>query len=1073
MPLTIYKASAGSGKTFRLTQGYLEMLFQDPRSYKHILAVTFTNKAASEMKSRILERLYKLSVIKADESSDDLEHLLKVTGLTRTVVIDRAGSLLVTILNDYSRFSVGTIDRFFQGVIRAFAREVGLPAGFVLELDRDRILGEAVDRLFMDLGEDAELFEWMLKLAQSRIEESRGWNFRGDIMHLGEELFSEAYQQVQLDTRPAVSRDQLHAFMTSLNRIRQKASSEIRETAREMVDRIRSAGYAPDDFQGGSRSLAVLFEKAEAGGGIKFTGPRIKGITDLSRWISRKETDQEKIKLAESVLMPGLAEIYRNYILVRSADETGGNMYSLGILGDIAGKIRGITSEKNLFLLSDAPRFLKGLIGNNPTPFIYEKTGSYIEHIMLDEFQDTSVFQWQNFQPLIAHTLSLGKDNMIVGDVKQSIYRWRNSDWKILAGEVEHAFDGYHFEPQHLDENWRSMERLIRFNNTLFSRARQIILNLVGQEYADAGVSDEFRKRWDGLLDTAYDQVVQKIPGISRGTGGYVRGEIMQPGDAGQQEQALERLPGWIRELQDTGYGAGQTAILVRTNREGAEVAQVLMELSREDPDGKYNYNFVSNQSLFLDQNIAVRFLVSLLGYLRNSGDELNNVGLCYYFRSLFAEPVEDPSEALHPGWSVEEALGTRFTEALPLLKRLPLFELTEHLIRYFGLEKRATDLPYIQAFQEMILELQQDEPGSLHDFLVYWNDHGHKKSVTVSEEQDAIRIITIHKAKGLQFKAVIIPFCNWSLTGHNSGNDAPILWSSTAGTPFETLPVVPLKYKKGLEETLFAEAYLEEKIMTFVDHLNLLYVAFTRAEEVLIAGLPPGRDDGKVKNAGELVIQAVQTAALSADQWGMELSGALDEDGFRIGEMPGSQTTETREEKVWQIHSYPVKIRNERIRLRLRSAEFFKQPEAPGGDHLDFGTLMHEIFRLIITAGDAGGAVEKYLREGMLREAQSEKLLSTIQEKLQDQRVAGWFDGSKKVINERDIIAGGEIYRPDRVMVDKNRAVVVDYKFGDIVLKKYERQVQGYMRLLEEMGYEHVEGYIWYVMTGKITGVD
>src|SRR6056297_2664407 len=227
-PLTVYKASAGSGKTYRLTLGYLELLFRDPMSYRHILAVTFTNKAASEMKSRILERLYTMSRFRTGESSQDVDLLTAATGLSREEIIDRAGELLVRILNDYSRFSVGTIDRFFQGVIRAFTREIGLPAGFSLELDRDRILGEAVDRMFMELGDDRELLDWMLRLAESRIEASKGWNFRNEIISLGEELFSESYQEVMLNREPGPGRERLNAFVSGLSAFRESRQGEIR-----------------------------------------------------------------------------------------------------------------------------------------------------------------------------------------------------------------------------------------------------------------------------------------------------------------------------------------------------------------------------------------------------------------------------------------------------------------------------------------------------------------------------------------------------------------------------------------------------------------------------------------------------------------------------------------------------------------------------------------------------------------------------------------------------------------------------------------------------------------------------
>ncbi|MEX0982320.1 MAG: UvrD-helicase domain-containing protein [Bacteroidales bacterium] len=1105
-PLTIYKASAGSGKTFRLTLGYLELLFRDPMSYRHILAVTFTNKAASEMKSRILDRLYAMSQLNDDEASPDIDLLAATTNLSRQEIISRAGELLVRILNDYSRFSVGTIDRFFQGVIRAFTWEIGLPAGFSLELDRDRILGEAVDRMFMELGEDRDLLDWMLRLAESRIEASKGWNFKSEIISLGQELFSEAYQEVMLNREPGPGRERLNAFVSELSAFLESRQGDIRAIAGKTVAKMNSAGWSADDFQLKSRGPAGFFEKAAAGQRYDLTDGQKTAMTDLSKWISKNESNQEKIQFAESVLMPAIAAIYEKWVYLNSATEISQNIFALGILGDISKKILEITDEKNLFMLSDASRFLKGLIGSNPAPFIYEKTGSFIDHIMLDEFQDTSVFQWENFRPLLEHTLSTGKENIVVGDVKQSIYRWRNSDWKILADVVGKSFGAHQITQLPLDENWRSNELLIRFNNTLFSTAPPIIRNIIDQSLDGALVSEEFKNRWAGLLDTAYEEVQQQIPQKSLGSGGYIRAEVLQDEEKKQQEIALERIPEWIRELQDAGYEAGEIAILVRTNREGAEVADVLMSLVQEGDEGAYNYNFVSNESLFLNHNTAVKFLICLLKHLQNSQDDLNNISLIYYHRLLFAGDAENPSVALHPGNSVDQELGEVFSSRKAELKRLPLFELTENLIDIFGIDKRLPDLPYIQAFQEIILGLQQDEPGSLHDFISYWDDHGHKKSITVSEDQDALRIITIHKAKGLQYKAVIVPFCNWELTTSASGNRETILWCSTEGTPFDKVPVVPLKFTKRIGETIFAAHYLEELIMGYVDSMNILYVALTRAEEAMIIGLPEPDPKGALKKSGHLVMQSVHAAPRTPGKLQMDLSAAAGDTGFEIGTLRPGKRELKQSPAPWIVESYPVNFRTDRIRLRLKSADYYALSVDPAGaagattdptagpasdlatdpasrpatdptthpttGHLDFGNIMHEIFGMIRTAGDIDKAVAKFHREGLLNAADSEKISAMITARLQHPDVVPWFTQGIIVLNERDIITGGETYRPDRVMIDGDKAIVADYKFGDQELAKYDRQVARYKQLLNEIGYTDVEGYIWYVMLNKVVKV-
>lgn len=1070
-PLSVYKASAGSGKTYRLTLGYLELLFRNPQAYKHILAVTFTNKAASEMKSRILEQLYRLSGLRKDEVPGELTDLEKSTGLQREEIINMAGDLLIRILNDYSRFSVGTIDRFFQRVIRAFTREIGLQSGFSLELDRDRILGEAIDRMFLDLGEDKELLDWMLKLAETRIEALRGWNFRNELLGLGQELFSEAYQEVMSGQDKSLERSQLEDFIQYLNTYAVQVEQQMKDQAAGILRQMDAAGYSQNDFFRKAGGPAGFFAKVAVGDKNRLTPAVMEAVTDVSKWISVKENDTGKIRFVESVLMTGLGKIHQMSVLHQSAKEVRQYVFALGILSDISARIRDITDEKNQFLLSDAARFLKGLIGNNPTPFIYEKTGSYIDHIMLDEFQDTSVFQWENFRPLLEHTLSIGKENIVVGDIKQSIYRWRNSDWKILADTVEKAFPGHriHFEP--LRHNWRSRELIIRFNNTLFRRAPEIIRDLIMEALADAQVDDAFRERWGHLVETAYHGVEQEIPDRSRDTGGYIRTEVLHEKGMKQKELALQRIPNWIMELEDAGYGAGDIAILVRTNVEGAEVAGVLMETDLGNDGPGYNFNFISNESLFLQSNVSVKFILCLLTYLNDDQDELNNLSLRYYHR-LIAEGEEETADALAPDHTVQEELGKIFINSVPDIKRRPLFEMVEFLISHFRLDKRLTDLPYLQAFQEIILEMQQDEPGSLHDFLRYWSEYGEKKSITVSEDQDAIRIITIHKAKGLQYKAVLVPFCNWGLTASGSGFNDRILWCDTGGTPFDQLPVAPLKYKKDLGETIFAEAYFEELIMGYVDNLNLLYVAFTRAEEAMIIGLPERPEEEKIRQAGDLVMMAAESAPESADPLLMNLPGTVSEQGFEIGKLEKKENRSTLIPNPWRVTGYSVKFRNDRIRLRLKSSDYFLQKGTGDGDHLDFGNVMHELFGRIRTMDDVNAAVKYYLREGLLSDDDTEKLRKLVIEKLKTPGVGAWFAPGARVFNENDIIARGGTYRPDRVTIIRDRVIVTDYKFGNTELAKYDRQVSGYVNLLWEMGYEHVEGYIWYVMLDKIVKV-
>lgn len=1066
-PLTIYKASAGSGKTFRLTLHYLELLFRDPGSYRNILAVTFTNKAASEMKSRILNRLHKLSILTEHDTSKDLEHLSDATGKSPIMIIREAQSLLVSILNDYSRFSVGTIDRFFQSVIRSFAREIGLPLGFTLELDRDRVLAEAVDRMFLRISDDEALRQWLMRFAESRLEQEQNWNFRNDIISLGKELFTESYQQMQMETGREVTRNELEAFIQSLDIIDRETRDRIEHKARETLGEMERYGWSLDTLPGKSRSPAAYFVKAASGERVTLTPGQKTAMYDRSKWLSKSISDPMLDELVDQILITSLKACYELSVIIRSVESVRPYIYTFGILNDIMTSIREITGERNLFLLSDAAYFLRGLVSNNPTPFIYEKTGNTFYHIMLDEFQDTSSFQWENFKPLLNHTLSIGKDNLVVGDIKQSIYRWRNSDWKILAEGVAEAFSGSEILSESLKENWRSREHIVRFNNDLFRYASSAVRDMINSEMKAAQVNEAFTERWSSLVETAYEEVRQAVPEVHAGSGGYVKCVVLESEDDSFEELALEQLPGWITELQLKGYRPGDIAILVRSNLEGERVAHRLMEHAGSEarhPD--CSFDFVSNESLFIHRHPAIRFIVHLLTYINHPGDEMNRLHLKYFY-TIVSDPTEiDTHRALDPEVTVSDMLPEWFTGQIGSIRRLPLYELVEKVILMFHLDRTVDALPYLQAFQEIILDQQRNEPVNLNDFLLYWQEHGIRKSLTVSEGQDAIRILTIHKAKGLQFKSVIVPFCRWSLT--TEGRHETILWCRTENTLFSELPVLPVKYKNDLLETCFASDYLEERIMGYVDSLNLLYVALTRAEEALIVGIEELDHDKEPSGAGQLIKRALERKAVC--------SGAKDEtmqyvDGaYLLGAPERKSSVDDPPAVSWKIGEYPVEISADRLRLRLKSADYFIRRSEGVERQVDFGNMMHELLRRVERSEDLERVVKEYHSRGFIDDPTRERLTGFLKEKLSGNRVRHWFTSEYRVINERDIInRSGDLYRPDRVMIGDRNAVVVDYKFGEEVEKAHQRQVRKYMNLLAEMDHEHIEGYIWYVMKDDI----
>jgi len=1070
-PLKIFKASAGSGKTFALTLEYLTLLLKYPEAHRHILAVTFTNKAAGEMKERILNRLHIISKSSESDQGDELLRLVEATGLKPAQIIQRSGKLLNAILNDYSSFSVGTIDKFFQSVIRAFTREIGIQPGYNLELDTQRVLSLGVDHLFRDIADQATLQRWLIRYAEERMEDSRSWNFRNDIVDLGMQLFRESFQEMFSDSDLSLlNRENLERFQVELGEIEKITRKKIQELGKEALKHIANAGLNVESFKGAGKSPAALFALAEKEGHVSFTDAKLGAMEHSDKWL-KKNADAGMISLTEQVLLPLLTGIYHKQVVLNTIKAIRQNFYNLGILGDLRERVQDYLKEHNLFLIADSSRFLHGIIGGNQVPFIYERTGSRFSHIMLDEFQDTSIFQYDNFRPLLDNALASGFDNLVVGDVKQSIYRWRNSDWKILATDLERDFSHQEIQKHTLACNYRSREQIIRFNNTVFQLAPEQLVEVVGSELNTAGVNREAAEEAVNLFRNAYADAVQQFPPGMEKKGGFVRLSFYDDlAESPFHEQVLADLPGWIEEVQRSGVEPGEIAILVRSRREGVRVADRLLEHSRITGES-HKFRLISSESLLLAHNDAVSLLVSALHYLVYPEDQQNNALLKY--RSFLAGAVEkDGSGGLFDRFGpMDPWLPADFASGISLFRQMPLFELVETLISIFDLDKQAYDLPYIQAFQELVIELQKRETKGISNFLQYWEQKGSLKGIQVSENSNAIRILTIHRSKGLEFKAVMIPFCNWEITTDQRKSN--IIWCETGGTPFDRVPAVPVKFNGDMKHTLFSGYYYQERMRGYLDSLNLMYVAFTRAADLLYLGVPR-RADPKLKNMGDLLIKILDQKPDIAPAL-ESLSSYREGESIIIGS-PDKYKLEVHEEDPWQFKTYLSNTGNNLPRMRMRSDSYFVDEEGLFRRDRVFGNMMHMVFSRIEYADDLDRVLDGLLKEGVLSLRDRPQLREEILEMISAEEVRSWFKKTedRKVLNERSIMDGdGRIARPDRVIVDPDCVRVIDFKFGKGEKHNYHRQVRQYMELLKKMGYPLVEGYLWYVSLGKIVKID
>ncbi len=1101
--LLVIKASAGSGKTHRLTSEYLHLLFARPNNHRHILAVTFTNKATDEMKSRIVKELFRLA---SGGTSTFLNDLTQSFSLSEAQARGRARSILEAILHDYSAFSVSTIDRFFQQTLRAFTRESGLAGGYAVELDEESLLTEAVDLMLAELNlpENQTLSAWLLQFIQANIEEGRSWKIDRQVATLGMQLFNETYKTLSKEPQwITTNKEQLEDYRKELYRIVTSYESKVKASGKRGVELIKAHGLQPSDFKGGARSQFYRFEQYASGELPDITPTFLSFADNLEGWYTKKTDPAIVANITEAYhgglndLVKEIIYLHENNVPYNSAISILQNFYTLGILTDIKNRLQALQRENNVLFLSDTTELLNEMIGEADSPFIYEKTGTRVQHYMIDEFQDTSRMQWENFRPLIDESLASGNFNLIVGDVKQSIYRFRNSDWRLLGEQVNMDFQPERIREHLLDTNWRSDANVVRFNNAFFANAAhhmQNDFNIAVEPFLNEVPENS-------QIEDAYTDVYQQVaPGKSNNEGQVKVTFLKNDKESDWREEAMKRLPLELEALQEQGFALKDIAIVVRWNNEAVRVAETLLAYKEQHPDSPYRYDIISNEALLIGSARSVKAVIALLRHFQNPGDDTRRMMALYeYYR--FAHRAT-PEEALlnyrekHPG-EFPEAI----REEIGRLATLPFYDMIE---RFFALTSNAIsekEYAYVQAFLDLLLQFKTDASADRNSFLEWWDEKGHKRALFSPEGQDAIRIITIHKSKGLGFGAVIMPFVNWGVD--HSPTHTNIIWCKPGEVPFNAIPALPLKYGKRLENTIFREKYLEEKRLTYIDNLNLLYVAFTRAKHRLIIFAPTPAKPETISNVSDLLWRSIEEAAPTRrwDEGYKEHGGPVGHEDFTRHEERNSRLlladhfTQGEEESLFEYGSAsqrqtepepsrastrPLSERSadtarwrstpfdERLKLRLDSIGFFSDDGSR-----DYGKTMHDIISHVKTIADIPYAVERKVAEGELPESEQASKVEELTRSLSIPEVTDWYAGKYTVLNENQLLnPGARISRPDRVMMGEQEIIVADYKFGKSQDPKYNRQVRRYVDTIKAMGYQQVKGFLFYVELGIVEEV-
>ncbi|HOX82530.1 MAG TPA: UvrD-helicase domain-containing protein [Chryseolinea sp.] len=1059
-PFNIYRSSAGSGKTRTLAKEYLKLALRYPEYYRFILAMTFTNKSTQEMKDRIIFYLNDFSEGKSEDLSNEILAEYEAEGFPfgAALMKKRSKEVLSLILHHYSQFSISTIDAFFQRIIRSFTRETGLLGNFRLEIDNTLVLEEVIDLLMEELTDNKELRGWVMDFSLDRLEEGQDWDVRSALLNFSNEIFKEEFKAIEDDVLAVTSnRTFFKDFKQQLQLAVNSAKKRIGADAKRLLDEFHAQQLAVSDFYYGTNGSIYVYVTNLSDGKIALPGAWVrKGLDDTDKWAGAKADKKLIRSLAEQGWHAQLTSIVQ-YIeehleAYHSAEQALKNLYSFGLLSDISRTLRKYLSDNNMMLLSDAPRFLNKLMDEQEASFIYEKVGSFYRHFLVDEFQDTSDFQWRNILPLIRNGVSQNYKSLIVGDIKQSIYRWRGGDLNILQEKVKSDVGELMMDTFPLDTNYRSAENLVNFNNAIFSTASKIISSAIGTSFPQQVYEDVAQKNFK-FKDKGYIKIDFLSADISIQD---VNDETMK-----FAELSLSRLPAIMEELQEKKVALKDIAFLVRDNKEGQKIAQHFMAF-RSSPIAKPNfqYDVVSNESLRLDQASSILVLINALRLIDDESNRIARAHLAYEYQKMW-QPNAFPNyhEIFLKSHTVhfEKLVPPSFVQQQQVLSALPLLELVENLIYIFRLGELNLEIAYLQAFQDLILEFSQRERSDLSSFLVWWEDNKHKKSIQVAGGINAAQIITIHKSKGLQFKYVIIPFLDWEL--NHQGSKSPMLWCKTDEALFKDAGYVPIKYTQALEETYFKEYYQKERQRIYLDNLNLLYVAFTRAEEGLIAHSPVSKTK-TLSHVGQLVKQAIEDSESLNSEWTNESNS------FQRGEIEVLGMEQKKQTESIVLKKYPVTPWRDRLQVRRQGGDFFTISEKR--KKINEGIFLHTLLSRIHVAEDSAHVIHQAIDEGLIRESEKQSIIETVQWIINHPSLhVSFSEGSTLKAEAALLLPDGSEKRIDRLTIKDGHAILIDYKTG-IPSKKDEEQIKNYIHILKSMNMNSIKGFLVYVNERK-----
>jgi len=1084
-PVKILQASAGSGKTFSLTAHYLTLLFSGENKYREILAVTFTNKATEEMKTRILEVL--LGFAKGDSSSKIEDYRVLVLASHPELEAEslklKADAIYRKILHDYSRFSVSTIDGFVQKVIRGFAFELGLESGYSLEMNTEKVKKELTTKLEKLLDEKDNLLQWVVELALDRISNNKSWNYNAELLKLVGEVFKDRFSSFELAVSSFGTENTDVVFKKYIDfskNLIKKFETDIVDLAETALGIIEVSGFSADDFKGKSRSPLLKFRSIMIGNFADIEKV-LKLIDDEENWFPKGKSNGLFSDI--NPILHQVANLYNtgigDYTLAKAFIKNG---YFLRLMQEIAVLLTEYREENETLLISDAQKLLNGIAkdaGENPS-FIWEKMGNRYRNFLFDEFQDTSGNQWDSFFPLVDNAVSThnGKlhDHLIVGDAKQSIYRWRDGDYKLLHQKAKADLEEQNVFEDKLLENYRSTEEIINFNNQLYQKLAVLLQEKINGEIPlDNELLSDFwnhpANQYNNIITNIYQGVEQNThPKTKKGgvikikkiefdkpkntIDGIVETIVSDTEPENKKEASLaEMLHEVSLLLSEKGYQQREIGILVRSNAEATEVVNALMEAGLD---------VISGEALKIASSTAIKLIINLLKLLIVSpaNSALYKANCIALYAQLHEKPINGDDYFALKDLSMEHlqhVLPADFCLNYKTWMALPVSELIEKVITAFELDTYQKNginpfLPYLLAFRDLTNKASRQGEKGISSFLKWWEEEGHNKNLPSPETANAIQVMTIHKSKGLAFRAVFIPFCEWPLGG--KANNA--FWVPMEGTPYEDLQSIPLQFTSALKGSSVAKYYLEELLMNYMDALNSLYVATTRAKDYIYISFA-GKKRPSLSHIGDAVFSAYAADFEHTDE-------------IQIGTF-SNKGDGVKSLKALNLTTYPTTDRLEDVyeESENRPQRYIDNITKSGKK----GSNLHLILAEVNKVDEIADTVEKLTLEGLITGEEKEDYIKQATAVLAHPELSKLLGQNANQINEKSIIGiDGKTYRPDKLVMNGKQVSIIDYKFTAEESQSHIVQITNYKNLIEAMGYHDVKPYLFYATLGKLKAV-